>query len=212
MVFLSFSVFSLFFCVFLCFSTFFYVFSMLFLAFLCFSVFRQYPSSGSFGGQVWGPRCIFFVYSSTTIWALFAKQQGHQIASIITTWTRTDEEPCIPGPLCSCTDTALFGTLLPAGSSDFGGPPRAYFLFKLPRFRRHRNLARFCEIIRRRELPTLHSRAHPQDYGRRTTPSNYYYFIIIIITIIIIIIIIIIVIPNHYSGWFLVFRTLHSAF
>ena len=125
MVFLSFSVFSLFFCVFLCFSTFFYVFSMLFLAFLCFSVFRQYPSSGSFGGQVWGPRCIFFVYSSTTIWALFAKQQGHQIASIITTCTRTDEEPCIPGPLCSCTDTALLGTLLPAGSSDFGGPPLA---------------------------------------------------------------------------------------
>ena len=96
---------------------------MLFFVFLRVSVFRQYPGSGSFGARFWGARCIFFVYSSTTIWALFAKQQGHQIASIITTCTRTDEEPCIPGPLCSCTDTALFGTLLPAGSSDFGGAP-----------------------------------------------------------------------------------------
>ena len=95
------------------------------MVFLCFSMFRQYPGSGSFGGRVWGPRCIFFVYSRTTIWALFAKQQGHQIASIITTCTRTDEEPCIRGPLCSCTDTALFGTLLPASRSNFGGVPRA---------------------------------------------------------------------------------------
>ena len=92
---------------------------------LCFSMFRQYPGSGSFGGRVWGPRCIFFAYSRTAIWALFAKQEGHQIASTITTCTRTDEEPCIPGPLCSCTDTDLFGTLLPAGRSNFGGSPRA---------------------------------------------------------------------------------------
>ena len=111
--------------VFLCFYAFFFVFSMFFLVFLRVSVFRQYPGSGSFGGRVWGPRCIFFVYSSTTIWALFAKQQGHQIASTIATCTRTDEEPCIRGPLCSCTDTALFGTLLPAGRSNSGGPPRA---------------------------------------------------------------------------------------
>ena len=26
----------------------------------------------------------------------------------------------------------------------------------------------------RTPAPTLHSRAHPQDYGRRTTPSNQY--------------------------------------
>ena len=94
------------------------------LVFLCFSMFRQYPGSGSFGGRVWGPRCIFFAYSRTAIWALFAKQEGHQIASTITTCTRTNEEPCIPGPLCSCTDTDLCGTLLPAGRSSFGGSPR----------------------------------------------------------------------------------------
>ena len=88
-------------------------------------MFRQYSGSGSFGGRVWGPRCIFFAYSRTAIWALFAKQEGHQIASTITTCTRTDEEPCIPGPLCSCTDTDLCGTLLPAGRSNFGGSPRA---------------------------------------------------------------------------------------
>ena len=87
-------------------------------------MFRQYPGSGSFGGRVWGPRCIFFAYSRTAIWALFAKQEGHQIASTITTCTRTNEEPCIPGPLCSCTDTDLFWTLLPAGRSNFGGSPR----------------------------------------------------------------------------------------
>ena len=87
-------------------------------------MFRQYSGSGSFGGRVWVPRCIFFAYSRTAIWALFAKQEGHQIASTITTCTRTDEEPCIPGPLCSCTDTDLFGTLLPAGRSNFGGSPR----------------------------------------------------------------------------------------
>ena len=95
------------------------------LVFLCFSMFRQYPGSGSFGGRVWGPRCIFFAYSRTAIWALFAKQEWHQIASTIATCTRTNEEPCIPGPLCSCTDTDLCGTLLPAGRSNFGGSPRA---------------------------------------------------------------------------------------
>ena len=68
--------------------------------------------------------CIFFAYSRTAIWAPFAKQEGHQIASTITTCTRTNEEPCIPGPLCSCTDTDLCGTLLPAGRSNFGGSPR----------------------------------------------------------------------------------------
>ena len=138
--FLVFSMFVFVFDVFLCFSKFccdFLRFSAFFRcffsAFICFSMFRQYPGSRSFGGRVWGPRCIFFVYRRTTIWALFAKQQGHQIASIIMTCTRTDEEPCIPGPLCSCTDTALFWTLLPAGSSDFGGPPRTISLLKLPR-------------------------------------------------------------------------------
>ena len=88
-------------------------------------MFRQYPGSGSFGGQVWGTRCIFFTYSRTAIWVIFAKQEGHQIASTITTCTRTDEEPCIAGPLCSCTDTDLCGTLLPAGRSNLGGSPRA---------------------------------------------------------------------------------------
>ena len=170
----------MFFCVFLCFSTFSYVFlrfSALFCVFLCllivvslffcvflrFSMFRQYPGSGSFGGRVWGARCIFFVYSSTTIWALFAKQQGHQIASTIATCTRTDEEPCIPGPLCSCTDTALFGTLLPAGSSDFGGAPRANCLSKLPRSHRHTrwpNLAEFGDDANFRSDPTF-TRASP---------------------------------------------------
>ena len=145
---------------FLVFST---IFSLLFLVFLGFSLFRQYPGSGSFGGRVWGPRCIFFVYSSTTIWALFAKQQGHQIASTITTCTRTDEEPCIRGPLCSCTDTALFGTLLPAGSSDFGGAPRANCMFKLPRSRRPTrwpSSARFGDDVNFRSDPTF-TRASP---------------------------------------------------
>ena len=94
------------------------------MVFLCFSLFRQYSGSGSFGGRVWGPRCIFFAHSRTAIWALFAKQEWHQIASTIATCTRTNEEPCIPGPLCSCTDTDLCGTLLPAGRSNFGGSPR----------------------------------------------------------------------------------------
>ena len=113
------------FCVFLCVFLCFHVFSWFFLVFPRFLMFRQYPGSGSFGGRVWGPRCIFFAYSRTAIWARFAKQEGHQIASTITTCTRTDEEPCIPGPLCSCTDTDLCGTLLPAGRSNFGGSPRA---------------------------------------------------------------------------------------
>ena len=106
--------------------------------FLCFSMFRQYPGSGSFGGRVWGPRCIFFAYRRTAIWALFAKQEWHQIASTITTCTRTNEEPCIPGPLCSCTDTDLCGTPLPAGRSNFGGSPRAQSLLLACRSRRHR--------------------------------------------------------------------------
>ena len=132
------------FCVFLCFfngclgfSSFFSICFTVFLVFLRFSMFRQYPGSGSFGGRVWGPRCIFFAYSRTAIWALFAKQEGHQIASTITTCTRTNEEPCIPGPLCSCTDTDLCGTLLPAGRSNFGGSPRAQSLLLAYRSRRH---------------------------------------------------------------------------
>ena len=136
-------------------------------------MFRQYPGSGSFGGRVWGPRCIFFAYSRTAIWALFAKQEGHQIASTITTCTRTNEEPCIPGPLCSCTDTDLCGTLLPAGRSNFGGSPRANRRTKDSRSRPHRNLGESATT--RPPDPTLPSRAHPQDYGSRTTPSNYYY-------------------------------------
>ena len=120
-------------------------------------MFRQYSGSGSFGGRVWGPRCIFFAYSRTAIWALFAKQEGHQIASTITTCTRTDEEPCIPGPLCSCTDTALFGTLLPAGSSDFGGPPRANSILLYSGSRRHRNLPEFAGIWRGRREKTFRS-------------------------------------------------------
>ena len=120
-------------------------------------MFRQYSGSGSFGGRVWGPRCIFFAYSRTAIWALFAKQEGHQIASTITTCTRTNEEPCIPGPLCSCTDRDLFGTLLPAGRSNFGGSPGAQSLLLAYRSHRHRNLARPA----RRSLPIrpyLHAR------------------------------------------------------
>ena len=127
------------------------------MLFRCFSMFRQYPGSGSFGGRVWGPRCIFFAYSRTAIWALFAKQEGHQIASIITTCTRTDEEPCIPGPLCSCTDTDLCGTLLPAGRSNFGGSPGAQSLLLAYRSHRHRGLAKGA----RRSLPIrpyLHAR------------------------------------------------------
>ena len=145
------------------------------MVFLCFSMFRQYSGSGSFGGRVWGPRCIFFVYSSITIWALFAKQQGHQIASLITTCTRTNEEPCIPGPLCSCTDTDLFGTLLPAGRSNFGGPPQAKPLIIYPDLVYSAvwlALARFGAT--QTSVPNLPSRAHPQDYGRRTTPSNHH--------------------------------------
>ena len=135
-------------------------------------MFRQYSGSGSFGGRVWGPRCIFFAYSRTAIWALFAKQEGHQIASTITTCTRTHEEPCIPGPLCSCTDTDLCGTLLPAGRSNFGGSPRAESLLLAYRSRRHATLGE--SAMTRPPDPTLPSRAHHQDYISRTTSSNYY--------------------------------------
>ena len=119
-------------------------------------MFRQYSGSGSFGERVWGAQCIFFAYSRTAIWALFAKQEGHQIASTIATCTRTDEEPCIPGPLCSCTDGDLFGTLLPAGRS-IGGSPRAQSLLLAYRSRRHTRWA----LGRRRSLPIrpyLHAR------------------------------------------------------
>ena len=97
-------------------------FHWFFFAFLCSG---NIPAPGASGDGFGGPGAFFFAYSRTAIWALFAKQEGHQIASTITTCTRTDEEPCIPGPLCSCTDTDLFGTLLPAGRSNFGGSPRA---------------------------------------------------------------------------------------
>ena len=102
------------------------------LVFIRVSVFRQYPGSECFGDGFGSPGA-YFLYSSTTIWGLLAKQQGHQIAIAITTCTRTDEEPCIPGPLCSRTHTALFGTLLPTGSSNFGGPPAqiAYLSYPL---------------------------------------------------------------------------------
>ena len=98
----AFPCFSSFFYVFLCFSMF---FSLFLLVFLFFSMFRQYPGSRSLVGWVQGPRCVFLVYSRTTIWALFAKQQGHKIASVITTCTRTDEEPCIPGPCATSLPT-----------------------------------------------------------------------------------------------------------
>ena len=49
---------------------------------------------------------------------------------------------CIPGPLCSCTDRDLFGTLLPAGRSNFGGSPRAQSLLLAYRSRRHRDFAK----------------------------------------------------------------------
>ena len=120
-------------------------------------MFRQYSGSGSFGGRVWGLRCIFFAYSRTAIWALFAKQEWHQIASTIATCTRTNEEPCIPGPLCFCTDRDLFGTLLPDGRSNFGGSPRAQSLLLAYRSRRHprwANRARRGLPIR----PYLHAR------------------------------------------------------
>ena len=120
-------------------------------------MFRQYSGSGSFGGRVWWPRCIFFAYSRTAIWALFAKQEWHQIASTIATCTRTNEEPCIPGPLCSCTDTDLCGTLLPAGRSNFGGSLRTQSLLLAYRSRRGATLASGA----RRGLPIrpyLHAR------------------------------------------------------
>ena len=120
-------------------------------------MFRQYSGSGNFGGRVWGARCIFFAYSRTAIWALFAKQEGHQIASTIATCTRTNEEPCIPGPLCSCTDTDLCGTLLPAGRSNFGGSPRAQSLLLAYRSRRHRNSGAWA-MTQPPDRPYLHAR------------------------------------------------------
>ena len=135
-------------------------FRCFFSVFRRFSMFRQYPGSGSFGGRVRGPRCIFFAYSRTAIWALFAKQEGHQIASTITTCTRTNEEPCIPGPLCSCTDTDLCGTLLPAGRSNFGGSPGAQSLLLAYRSRRHRDLGDRGDDAASRSDPTF-TRASP---------------------------------------------------
>ena len=141
------------------------------LVFLCFSMFRQYPGSGSFGGQVWGPRCIFFAYSRTAIWALFAKQEGHQIASTITTCTLTNEEPCIPGPLCSCTDTDLFGTLLPAGRGNFGGSPRAQSYMVRPDLVdiEVQAISRRCGLPFR---PYLHAHISRMT-AVQATPSNY---------------------------------------
>ena len=141
-------------------SMFFYVFSMFFLHF---SPFRQYPSSGSFRGRVWGPQCIFFVYSRTTIWALFAKQQGHQIASIVTTCTRTDEEPCIRGPLCSCTDTDLFGSKSLRNSANCRGSPAQNpycCIADLADTESCRNLADGGDDANSRSDPTF-TRAHP---------------------------------------------------
>ena len=124
----SFNVFYLFFLCFALFSFVFPCFSVLFYVFCVFLCSGNTPDPGASRDGFEGPSAYFSCVAAP-------KQQGHQIASIITTCTRTDEEPCIPGPLCSCTDTALFGILLPAGSSDFGGPPRTYFLFKFLWFR-----------------------------------------------------------------------------
>ena len=129
------------------------IFSCLFV----FSLFRQHPSSGSLEGRSWGGRCIFFVYSRTMICVQSSKKAGHQIASTITTCTRTDEEPCIRGPLCSCTDTALFGTLLPAGSSNFGGRK---IVIEKPGSAQRRTLAARCDDANFRSDHTF-TRASP---------------------------------------------------
>ena len=63
----------------------------------------------------------------------------------------------------------LFGTLLPAGSSNFGGPPRANSNMQIADLA-EADVARVG--ARKPSVPTLPSRAHLQDYGRRTTPSN----------------------------------------
>ena len=99
------------------------------------------------------------------IWALFAKQQGHQIASIIATCTRTDEEPCIPVPtrlfwgLYSLLVAAILEGL--RGRISWLSYPD---LADAAVWRNRRPLA-----TTRASVPTLPSRAHPQDYGRRTT-------------------------------------------
>ena len=65
----------------------------------------------------------------------------------------------------------------PYNRARFGGSPRTNSILLYSRSRRQRPLATFGPSATTRPAdPTLPSRAHLQDYGRRTTPSNYYYY------------------------------------
>ena len=59
----------------------------------------------------------------------------------------------------------------PHNRARFGGSPRTNSILLYSRSRRFRRWANWATT--RPAVPTLPSRAHLQDYGRRTTPSNY---------------------------------------
>ena len=62
----------------------------------------------------------------------------------------------------------------PYNRARFGGSPRANSILLYSRSRRQRSSATFGELGATRPAdPTLPSRAHLQDYGRRTTPSKH---------------------------------------
>ena len=65
----------------------------------------------------------------------------------------------------------LFGSIFPANKSNFGGSPGTNLLFVT------KDLVDTAVWAQpgttRPPDPTLPPRAHPQDYGRRTNPSNY---------------------------------------
>ena len=65
----------------------------------------------------------------------------------------------------------FLGTYFPNIAYGFGGPRRA----SSPIYRTDLvgTAVRAAPATSRLSVPTLPSRAHPQDYGRRTTPSNY---------------------------------------
>ena len=104
------------------------------------------------------------------ICAQLSRTAGHQIVSIIATCKHTTEEACTQGTLCPRTAEEFFRSKPPYGSANFGGSPRTKGLREMADL----ELTDFGRAgARKSSDPTLPSRAHLQDYGRRTTPSNY---------------------------------------
>ena len=117
--------------------------------------------------RVWGPRGEKIVYNRTMIYVQLPEAAGLQIASTVVNLYNSAN-------YLSAESHLSLGIFFEVNSPRTGpileGPRGQNCYFK-PRISSRPKLVA-CATTRPPD-PTLPSRAHPQDYGSRTTPSNY---------------------------------------